>query len=67
MEKPGISCFTISIQYHFIFEIRGKLGKNAAGWLTMEDVDRKKVFVEKTKPPPKVITSIVSKMSLILS
>jgi len=33
--------------------IRGKLGKNAAGWLTMEDVDRKKVFVEKTKPPPK--------------
>jgi len=31
--------------------IRGKLGKNAAGWLTMEDVDRKKVFVEKTKTP----------------
>ena len=47
--------FSFSDIVTFTFQIRGKLGKNAAGWLTMEDVDRKKVFVEKTKTPPQVI------------
>eukprot|EP00492_Amphilonche_elongata_P002156 TRINITY_DN2440_c0_g1_i1.p1 TRINITY_DN2440_c0_g1~~TRINITY_DN2440_c0_g1_i1.p1 ORF type:complete len:184 (-),score=40.91 TRINITY_DN2440_c0_g1_i1:137-688(-) len=36
--------------------IRGKLGKTHSGFLTMEDLDRRKVFVEKCEPPDEHIT-----------